>query len=124
MDLETKLILLEERNKHFEERCNNIYEQITELRTSVQQLYCESSKNNRAVFEEILELSKKIEKLAKEDDLNKASSNPPKARSWLGLDFDNMMTVGIAGIIGFLVIIGIIAMFFFKLSSVLDMIFK
>lgn len=75
MNYSNKISELESRNKELEHKCDNIYDQLTELRTKIQDIYGDMSKNERFLCHEMLKISERIEKLAKEIDPHNTNIN-------------------------------------------------
>jgi hypothetical protein len=135
-----KITKLQEQNKRLEDRCNNAFDQITELRTIIQEIYGANAKSERFICHEILRISGRLDELAKQvrpgdttitvspsitqnpSSNSTSSANAPlkeeeKKRTILGFEIENMMTAVIALIVGGTMLLGLAAMIILKLYS-------
>lgn len=141
-DLEKQIATLNEKNLSLEKQCDNIFDQLTEIRTTIQEIYGESHKSERFLCKEMLKISKRLEEMSK--DINykenivnvspqinpiinqnptitstKNICNPSEEKNKKKLllfnDDDSTFKIIISAIIGFLVLLGIISVFIFKL---------
>lgn len=71
-DLEKQVLILTEQNKHLENKCNNIFDQLTEIRTTIQEIYGENHRNERFLCREMLKISQRLEEMAK--NINSAAN--------------------------------------------------
>ena len=67
--------VLNEKVSQLEKNCENIYDQITELRTTIQEIYSEISQSDRFHAQELLSLSSRLEDMAKHFSNNSKNSN-------------------------------------------------
>jgi len=152
MDKFIKFCELEEKIKQLETKCENVFNQLTDLRTVIQSLYGETSRSERFLSHEILKMSQRVEQIAKQvrpenttinispqisQNPNSESSSskvidPPitttasdkPQKSMFDFDLQNMMTVGISAIIGLIILVGLVATFLIKLFSIFNDMFN
>ena len=68
--------VLHEKVKQLEKNCENIYDQITDLRTTVQEIYGEISQSDRFYAEKLLNFSERLEEMAKYVSTSSKNLNP------------------------------------------------
>jgi len=152
MDYEDKIASLEVKNKRLEGKCDNIFDQITELRTTIQEIYGDTSKSERFLCHEMLELSKRLEEIAKQvspsatnvtvsPQINPSINQNPtitsptavasplkqpeeKKKGLFGFSLDNMITLGVASVVGLIILTGLLSMFLFKLFAIFGGLFN
>jgi len=146
MDIEKEIISLENKNQRLENKCENIFDQLTELRTVIQEIYSDSSKSERFLCQEMLKISKRLEDMAKSINssntthLNFSPHVNPKItqsptiisdnsekipsvedsnkKDFFKFDLKKIVTIGVSAIVGFIVIVGLVSMFVFKLIDI------
>lgn len=75
-----KTSIVDEKITHLKSDCDNLYNQITELRTTVQEIYGEIAESDRFFTIELLRLSERLEHMSKDiSGITKSSGNAPES---------------------------------------------
>jgi regulator of replication initiation timing len=78
MTSKEKNLIMDEKFKNLESNCDHLYNQITELRTTVQEIYGEIAESDRFVCKELFRLSERLETMAKEISKIPRNGEPAK----------------------------------------------
>ncbi|MFW5890964.1 MAG: hypothetical protein ACOCUI_01995 [bacterium] len=147
MDLQSKLLIIEQKIKILEEKDACIFNQLTELRTIIQSIYNDNSQNNRYCAESINKVNNRIDNLYNKisekenttnfnlssqinpnmshDSSNHSSKSEPKdpskdKKNLFGMNFEVIVGIFFAGALGLIILIGIISIIIYKIFSALE----
>jgi len=120
MAKDTRNEVLDERIKNLDEKCNHLCDQISEIRTIIQEIYGEMSTSERALYQRILELSSRLENSVL--NIHKIQETPSKKDkiNIFGMDFENLSNMWLYIIIGIIGIFGFCIVTFSKLQEFLS----
>lgn len=145
----SKNSIMNEKISNLKGECNRLYDQITELRTTIQEVYGEIAESDRFFTAELLRVSERLENMAKDlSGITHKTNNSPdhlvvkvnpitnvnstvsdsqnitdeakKEESSINYLDKKSISIAIAVLIGFFVSVGALCLFVYKIINVLQ----